>query len=254
MFITQKPLQQQADAAGGGTGAGAGAGAAGGAGTGDNKSGQQQGQQQTGAQQQGAAGQQGAQASQGQAQQQASKEGQATDASKGAGAKAGAQAEIAIKLPDGTKADPKFVEAYVTTAKKHGLSQEQAQGVAEFMIETQKASNKAYEEALQRQVSKDTEALRADKEFGGVNFDKTVKARDSALAQFFGEETAKLVKELGLEANPGFAKGLARIRALVSEDTVGDKGAKPGAATTTREAELRKMFPHSYDQMVPQHR
>jgi hypothetical protein len=74
------------------------------------------------------------------------------------------------------------------------------------------------------------------------------------LKQFFGDDVAKLFKDLGIDTNPGVAKGLARIRALISGDQVGDKGGRPAPAMTTREAELRRMFPNSYDQMVRQER
>jgi hypothetical protein len=43
-------------------------------------------------------------------------------------------AELAIKLPEGKKADQKFLDGYVATAKKLGLSQEQAQGIADHFI------------------------------------------------------------------------------------------------------------------------
>lgn len=159
------------------------------------------------------------------------------------------QVEVAIKLPAGAEANPNAVKAgehYSAWAKSAGLSQEHAQKAFDYFVERSRES----EGALQRQIVRDIDTLKADKEFGGANYDKTLAARDSALRHFFGEEVAKLFKDLGIDTNPGVAKGLARIRASISEDSIGDKGGSPPPAMNTREAELRKMFPNSYDAMV----
>jgi hypothetical protein len=169
---------------------------------------------------------------------------------KGQPAAPAAPAALAIKLPEGSKADPKLVEAYTAHAKKLGMTQEAAQGAWDWFSQAQAEGAKAFEGALQKQVATDVQTLMADKEFGGVNYTKTLAARDGALKDFFGDDVAKLFKDLGIDTNPGVAKGLARIRALVSGSSVGDKGGQPAAAMTTREAELRRMFPNSYDAMV----
>lgn len=240
-----KILMQQADAAAGSQGATAGVAgtqqqqtaSTTATGTQTGAAGQQQGTQQ-----------QGASASQAGTQQQTSQTQQATDQQQAASAdkaKQGATTPIVIKLPDGSKSDPKFVEAFVASATKHGLSQVQAQAVAEFLDQSQASGLKTLEGAFQQQLGKFDETLRADPQFGGTNFDKTTKARDSALKQFGDDDTAKFLEEMGANRHPGFSKMMARIRSLVSDDTVGDKGAKAGAAEETRMGELKRMFPNS---------
>jgi hypothetical protein len=253
-MFQRHPLMQQADAAGGGQGAAAGA--PGGAGARSRGSSWRRGR---GQERSAAAGWPAGQGARGRGLvASGGAEGndpgtQSTDAAKGTGAadaaKTGDQAQIAIKLPAGAEANPSAVEAgkhYGAWAKTAGLSQEHAQKAFDYFVERSRES----EGALQKQIVKYIDTLKADKEFGGANYDKTLAARDSALKQFFGDEVGNLFKELGIDHHPGVAKGLARIRASISEDAVGDKGGKPAPGMTTREAELRRMFPNSYDQMV----
>jgi hypothetical protein len=193
------PLMQQADAAGAGAAAGAagaagaaagaGAGAAAGAAAGSAAAGaaDKNGQQQQAGQQ--SKTQEGAASSQAGAQQQSTQGTQSTDSAKGAGAastaKPGDQAQVVIKLPAGYEANPDAVEAgehYGAWAKsKLGLTQEHAQAAFDYFIERSKES----EGALQKQIVRDIDALKADKEFGGANYDKTLAARDSAAEAVF---------------------------------------------------------------------
>lgn len=160
------------------------------------------------------------------------------------GAKPGDQAQLDIKLPDGAKPNAKFVET-ITKAK---LSQEQGQAVADYLVE----SGKAMEAALKTQLQGFEKTLRADEAFGGTNYDKTIAARDSALNQFGDDETAKFLEDMGAKQHPGFSKMMAKIRALVGEDSIGEKGSKGGPAGDTREAELKRMFPNSPGMWVQQ--
>lgn len=159
-------------------------------------------------------------------------------------AKPGDQAQLDIKLPAGAKPNAKFVET-ITKAK---LSQEQGQAVADYLVE----SGKAMEAALKTQLQGFEKTLRDDQAFGGTNYDKTVAARDSALKQFGDDETAKFLEDMGAKQHPGFSKMMAKIRALVGEDSVGEKGSKGGPAGDTREAELKRMFPNSPGMWVQQ--
>jgi hypothetical protein len=244
-----KVLMQQADAAGGSTSqqttTTTDKGAAG------DKTGTQQqaGQQGTGTTT--TQGKTDASASQGQTQQQQSQTDKPTDTTSTSQTTA-TKADIAIKLPDGAKADAKFLEAFTGKAKALGYSQDQAQGMAEFLMESQKQGIKALEDGLKAQVAKETELLRNDKDFGGANYDKTVKARDTAFERFANKEAAEKWRKDGVISvtDPEFAKMCARFSALTSEDSVGDKGTKPGAREKTQEDIHRQMFPKSYDQMV----
>jgi hypothetical protein len=165
--------------------------------------------------------------------------------------KPAAAAELAIKLPEGKKADQKFLDGYVATAKKLGLSQEQAQGIADHFIAIESEQAKQWDGALKALTAKNDADLKADKDWGGAKYDATVKAADSALKQFFSEEGAKELAELGLQNRPWLRKGLALVRSLVSEDSVGDKKVAPAAGQETRLDQLKKMFPNSPQMFDP---
>lgn len=77
----------------------------------------------------------------------------------------------------------------------------------------------AAQQRLDQMRTKDVETLKADKEYGGVNYDATLKAAQSATAQFFGEEGSKVLKATGLDNHPAIVKGLARLRKAISEDS-----------------------------------
>jgi hypothetical protein len=160
-------------------------------------------------------------------------------------------AELVIKLPEGKKADQKLLDGFIAASKKAGLKQEQAQAIADHFIATETEQAKQLEGALKALTEKNDADLKADKDWGGSKYDATVKAADSALKQFFSEDGAKELAELGLQNRPWLRKGLALIRSLIAEDSVGDKTTKPPAAVQTREAELRRMFPNSPQMFDP---
>lgn len=188
-------------------------------------------------------------------QQQAPTDKQPPEPAKGADAdkaQPAAQVQLAIKLPDGVQADQKLLDGYIGAAKKLGLSQAQAQGISDYFIAAQTEQAKGWEGALKSAVAKDEATLRADKDWGGANYDATTRAAESALKQFFPESFAKTMQDLGMHRSPDFVRGLAYLRSLIAEDSVGDKRTAPGV-DNSRSAELKRMFPNS-PQMFEQSR
>lgn len=189
----------------------------------------------------------GAQASQAQGQQQTTADAQSTVATKEQ-AKPAAQAWDGIKLPDGVQAKKSLVDSFTKTAKEIGMPQDQAQKLAEWWFKSSadetKAQQQADDQAFKKLVADDETALKADPEFGGINFDKTTKAADSFLAQFFGEKAAKLLADAGLHRNPDLVKGLARARAVIAEDKAPFPKKDAPAAGGRREY-FQKLFPNS---------
>jgi hypothetical protein len=180
-------------------------------------------------------------------QQQAPQDKQPPEPAKGADVdktKPAAVAQLAIKLPDGVQADQKLLDGYVGAATKLGLSQEQAQGISDFFLAAQTEQAKGWDGALKAAIAKDEATLRADKDWGGANYDATTKAAESAEKQFFSEGWQKFLRELGAHNHPEYRKGLAFLRSLIAEDSVGDKRTAPGV-DNSRSAELKRMFPNS---------
>lgn len=166
-------------------------------------------------------------------------------------AKPAAQAWDAIKLPEGTKPD-KFVEGFTKLAKEKGWSQQQAQDAADWFFKTTADSKKASDDAYQKLIADDLATLKADPEFGGINFDKSNAAATSFITQFDDKDgsAAKLLELVGAKTAAPIVKLLARARAAIAED----KSPFPKTVTTGetgRLAELKAMFPNSPEMWTP---
>jgi hypothetical protein len=228
MFLTRKPLQQQADAGGGSPAPSKTPPAT-------------------------PPAPQGAPAPQAQAPQQPAQAAQPPETPKPPAAPA-KPADLAIKLPEGRKGNQKFIDGYLARAKELGYTQEQAQGMADYFFTAETTEAKGWESALKAHSEKNDATLKADPEWGGAKYDATVKAADSSLKQFFSEGFTKSMQDLGMHNDPDFRKGLALIRSLIAEDTVADKGKSAPVVDNSRAAQLKKMFPNSpqmFDQDAP---
>lgn len=249
MFITRKELQQQAGTDGGaggagsgaaagagasgaaGSGAGAAAGAGGGAAAGGDKNGQQQG-----------AGQQGTQ----------QKTGTTTDDGKGTGdASQGKPTAFVPKLPEGMKFDEAILKEFNDIFADEKLSTAgRQQKLIDFQIKQAQVAQRSFQDRLAAQPGKDLESLRADKDFGGPNFQATVDGAKRIEQYAFGEELGKLLGPLGLQSNPVILKGLARLSRVIAEDAIGTStGTQRGEDKDSPDAQGRAMFPNSWDKM-----
>lgn len=160
-----------------------------------------------------------------------------------------ANGDVVIKLPEGAKVNEQRLSAFKSLAQKHGLSSQQAQAIVDDALASSLEDQKSLDATIAKQRQADLEALKADKDFGGAKYDQTVKQAQSAMRQFFGEETAKLFAALGVDNHPALVKGLARIRQAIAEDSIAGT-VQPGARAKTEEDRLRQMMPTSYDQIV----
>lgn len=166
-------------------------------------------------------------------------------------AKPAVQAWDAIKLPDGRKPDA-LSDGFTRFAKEKGWSQQVAQDAADWFIKTTGEQKKTDDNAYQKLVNDDIAALKADPEFGGLNFDRTNAAATSLIAQFDDKDgsAAKLLELVGAKNAAPVVKLFARARAAIAEDK--SPFPKTGlAGETGRMAELKAMFPNSPEMWTP---
>lgn len=260
-----KILMQQADtnggqgaagaagaAAGAGAAGGAAAGAAGGAGAGAQGQGQQQGQQGSGAGTQAAAGKAGEAA------------GTNTNDGKGTGDTSQAKPSSFVpKLPGDKKIDddPTLKEYFgefkavfedeklSTTGKMQKLVDLQVKFAEKAKLASQ-AKEREETDRIAAQPARDLESLKADKTFGGPNFQATVDGAKRIEAYAFGEDLNKLLSPYGMQSDPVLLKGFARLARVISEDSIG--GTTGGG--NQQVDELAAMFPHSIDKMRSEQR
>lgn len=133
-----------------------------------------------------------------------------------------------LKLPDGSLLHASHVEKIATDAKALGLSQEQAQG----MLNRESQLRASYVEAAQEELNQKSEAwveeIRADKELGGAEFERTAEMSKRFIDRFADAETKQTLNDTKLGNHPGLVRMIARAAKLMSEDTMVIPGAQVG--------------------------
>lgn len=136
----------------------------------------------------------------------------APEAKPEAAAPAGAPEQYApITAPDGLVVDESAVNDFLPTAKSLNLTQEQLQGLAIYQAEQ---SVKA-QEAL---VKSWDDAIKADKDFGGANYESNKQAALKAVSTFGSPELVEFFNATGLGSHPEIVKAFAKIGKTISED------------------------------------
>jgi hypothetical protein len=156
---------------------------------------------------------------------------------------------ITVTLPAGVAPDSEALAAFDGVARDLGLDGPTAQRLADL-----------HGEAIARAASEEVaawtavtagwrEAVKADPEIGGVNFDASVTLARGVLDRFAPELKAEL-RDLGLGNHPGLTKLLARIgRALPGAAPAARSAPAPHTAAAHQASEdtkSRAMFPSMY--------
>lgn len=130
-----------------------------------------------------------------------------------------------LKLAEGQKLDDAVAKDFVDLAKANGFTAKQAQALLDFntrlatAAETQRAERSA---AADKAAA---EALRADKDIGGKNFDASMALAGKAIRNVLGVEFGKWAASLELADGTllgnrvEFARALVSLGKTVSEDS-----------------------------------
>lgn len=146
--------------------------------------------------------------------------------------------------------DQATLEAFSPVLKKHGVTQEQAQEMADVLATQQKAATDAFTKQLgedetfaveqvgnmlAQQRDKWAGALKSDKDIGGQNYETNVKAMQRAIARFGSPELKQLLNGTGLGNHPALAKFCLQVGLKISEDAVVPAGGGGGGARKSNE-------------------
>jgi len=132
-----------------------------------------------------------------------------------------------IKGPDGYPVNEQFVGAFKSWAHAQGLSQAQAQGLADNYI--------ALEQSSMAEVAKqDSQAINALKIEWGDKFSANTAVADKAILEFATEDEQKFLLGLGLTKAAPVIRMFHRIGMKMSDDTM-PVGAKPSGGTSAME-------------------
>ncbi len=162
-----------------------------------------------------------------------------------------AAAKLELKLPDGV--DPKdpslaplkklFAETGLDTPKAQKLYDAHQAGIKQALETHAKAQEKAGEEWVANQRAQWRKDLRADKDFGGANFEKSAAAVNRAWAKYGDTPGLKEHLSRGSIDEPSINRLLKRIGDDLAEDST--TVTKSGPAARSDKADLQKMFDKS---------
>lgn len=136
-----------------------------------------------------------------------------------------------FKPPEGYTFDGPLLESLTAFAKSKGLTQDAAQDYANFIVEQDRTRETAKSEAWESKQESWINSIKADKELGGQNFDRT-KANvnrvwskvDSAVAQ----EAKEIFEVSGLGNHPAFVKLFNFLGQHMEDDSIDAGGTGSG--------------------------
>lgn len=141
-----------------------------------------------------------------------------------------------FKFPEGVTVDAAAVENFKTLAKELGLPQAKAQKLVDFQAAAVAKANADATEAFNKLNESYVAAAKADKEFGGTDFEKNVGIANAALKQFGDAELTKTLDETGLGNHPAMIRLLWKMGKAIAEDKIatGGSGAAPPKDTASK--------------------
>lgn len=117
-------------------------------------------------------------------------------------------ADYTLTAPEGVSFDDTTVAEIKASLRQAGASQEQAQAAFAAYANGVKTVNERAAQAARAAAEK---ALRADPEFGGENYERTLADAKGVVAALGGEDLAKELEATGLGNSPALIKTLAKL-------------------------------------------
>lgn len=137
-------------------------------------------------------------------------------------------------MPEGVALDSAAVDEFSGIAKEYGLTQEQAQKVADVgakMVQRQL-------EAHATQVAEWTEAVKTDKEIGGDKLNENLAIARKTIDTFGSPELKEVLNSTGLGNHPEIVKLAFKIGKAISDD-----GFVRGGNTSSPRSAAEIMYP-----------
>jgi hypothetical protein len=160
-----------------------------------------------------------------------------------------ASGELELTLPEGVDAKLVLMDELKPLAKEAGLKGEVAQKFADLMVKSHAAAAQQAREGFVAQTRQWVETVKADKEYGGSNFEASQQLVQKAFRQFATPALKELLLDSGLGNHPELFRLMAKVGKAIGEDSVGDTGGTSASGAkqdNSREAKMKRMFPSSY--------
>lgn len=171
---------------------------------------------------------------------------QQTQDPKGQGNQSGAQgpaAEIELQLPEGFQADEARIGEFKGVAKDLGLKSDGAQKLFNLHVSMLEGARAQADQAWKTMNQQWVESAKADKEYGGADFEKNLAIAQKAFARFGTPELTAFLNEMGVGNHPELIRWAYRAGRAIAEDSLaGTSG--PGTTTTEKQL-LKELYPNS---------
>lgn len=125
-----------------------------------------------------------------------------------------------FKFEEGVEVDAAALDAFSPVLKEAGLTQEQAQKLANVYATQMSRVQESLVEQHTRQVQEWAKAVREDKEIGGANFDANVKVAQRAIARFGDAELKQVLDQYGLGNHPALVRAFLKAGREIKEDNL----------------------------------
>lgn len=143
-----------------------------------------------------------------------------------------------FEMPDGLELDTSLADAFSPKMKELGLDQEQAQGLATTMAEWVQANNQSQQDAYSQQLTDWRTEAENDKEYGGDNYEKSVKIANLAITAYGGEALKQALDDTGMGNHPELIRAFVNAGKLIQEDE--ESGGSPPSNESNR---VDRMYP-----------
>lgn len=146
-----------------------------------------------------------------------------------------------LVMPEGVAVDDELLAALSPDFKELGLTQGQAQKLADKFIASQQARAAKQTETWAGTVSGWVDQAKADKDMGGTKWDSTVSAGIRAVDRLGTPELRSYLNASGGGNHPEMIRFMAKVGAMISEDRPATGGAE-GAGKPAEAA--HRLFPN----------
>lgn len=151
----------------------------------------------------------------------------------------------ALTLPDGSPLEASAVERVTTFAKDSKLAPESAQKVLELAHAESAALIQRQTAEYQSKVTGWESTVKADKELGGDNYNRTLTRAKAVFDRFADPELKEAMNKTGFGNYPALVKFVEKIGAAME----GDQLMRPTTLPSNDSTTLDRMFPKSAAQV-----
>ena len=125
-----------------------------------------------------------------------------------------------FSMPEGVTIDDATIGDLKSLSKDLGLSQEQAQKIADLGVQQSQRWVEQQVEYAKQARDEWAQQVKADKEIGGMSMDQTLATARQALKAYGTSELVDLLNETGLGNHPEMIRAFSKIGKTIGNDTV----------------------------------